>query len=66
LTSFNDFLMEEVSLVRHEKFSFKASDGVEIEGWILKPYGFKENRRYPAILYIHGGPSTRLWRRLYT
>lgn len=58
LTSFNDFLLEEVSLVRHEKFSFKASDGVEIEGWILKPYGFKENRRYPAILYIHGGPST--------
>jgi dipeptidyl aminopeptidase/acylaminoacyl peptidase len=27
-----------------------------IQGWILKPPGFDASRRYPLVLYIHGGP----------
>lgn len=27
-----------------------------IDGWVLAPVGFNPNKRYPAILYIHGGP----------
>lgn len=27
-----------------------------IQGWILKPPGFDPKRKYPAVLYIHGGP----------
>ena len=38
-----------------EKFVFKASDGAEIEGWILMPEG---NGKHPAVLEIHGGPKT--------
>ncbi len=58
VTSFNKYLLDELNLVKHEKFVFKASDGVEVEGWILKPCKFKDNERYPSILYIHGGPAT--------
>jgi len=58
VSNFNESLLNEVRLLKHEMFRFKASDGVDVEGWILKPYDFKEGKRYPAILYIHGGPST--------
>ena len=43
------------NLKKPEHFRFKASDGVEIDGWIILPEGKKP---YPAILEIHGGPKT--------
>jgi len=43
------------TLPRAENFKFRASDGVEVEGWILLPEGKKP---YPAVLEIHGGPKT--------
>lgn len=33
-----------------------AGDRQWIQGWILKPPGFDASRKYPAVLYIHGGP----------
>ena len=27
-----------------------------VEGWLLKPSGFQEGRKYPMVLQIHGGP----------
>jgi dipeptidyl aminopeptidase/acylaminoacyl peptidase len=30
--------------------------GGAVQGWVLKPPGFRANRRYPSILQIHGGP----------
>ncbi len=38
-----------------EKFKVKGSD---IDAWIMKPYDFDPNKKYPAILEIHGGPMT--------
>ena len=58
ITSFNDMLLSEVQLKRPEHFSFKASDGEIIDGWLLKPFDFDLNKKYSAILYIHGGPAT--------
>jgi len=58
ITSFNDTFLSEVELRKPEHFSFKASDGEIIDGWILKPFNFDKNKKYPAILYIHGGPAT--------
>lgn len=34
-----------------------ARDGTEIEAFALQPRGFDPARRYPAVLYIHGGPK---------
>ncbi|OYT58759.1 peptidase S9 [Euryarchaeota archaeon ex4484_178] len=42
-------------LPKGEHFSFKASDGEEIEGWILLPEG---DGLHPAIFEVHGGPKT--------
>jgi dipeptidyl aminopeptidase/acylaminoacyl peptidase len=33
------------------------SDGVEVEGVLLKPVGFTPGRRYPTLVVAHGGPA---------
>jgi dipeptidyl aminopeptidase/acylaminoacyl peptidase len=57
VTNFNDWVGM-VSLSKPEQFKFKAGDGVEIEGWIMRPADFRPGIKYPAILEIHGGPKT--------
>jgi len=46
-------------LIDGEHFAFEASDGATIEGWLLKPYGWKKGRVYPAIFDVHGGPRSK-------
>jgi dipeptidyl aminopeptidase/acylaminoacyl peptidase len=40
-----------------EVVTWKSSDGVEIEGVLLKPVGFQNGRRYPTLVVAHGGPA---------
>ena len=58
ITHFNDELLREAKLSIPEHFRFKASDGQEIDGWVLKPKEFDASKKYPAVLEIHGGPAT--------
>ncbi len=37
--------------------TWKANDGVEIEGLLTLPVGYESGKKYPLILNIHGGPS---------
>ena len=56
LTELNDWLADIVA-GEIEEVWFKAADGYELQGWILKPPGFDPGQRYPSILQIHGGPQ---------
>ena len=58
LTHWNDELYKEVHLSTPENFHYNSTDGKEIEGWVLKPFGYEEGKKYPMILQIHGGPAT--------
>ncbi|MBC8315435.1 MAG: S9 family peptidase [Bacteroidales bacterium] len=40
-----------------EVIRYKARDGMEIEGLLIKPVGYDSTRKYPLILYVHGGPE---------
>lgn len=57
LTKFNENIIESKKLSIPEKFNI-INDGIEIEGWVLKPTDYEEGKEYPAILDIHGGPKT--------
>lgn len=57
LTKFNENIIESKKLSIPEKFDI-VNDGMEIEGWVLKPTDYEEGKEYPAILDIHGGPKT--------
>ncbi|MFN8572890.1 MAG: S9 family peptidase [Gemmatimonadaceae bacterium] len=56
LTSFNDALNKEISWSDAERFTYPSVGGLEIEAWLMKPYGYEPGKRYPVVLYIHGGP----------
>jgi dipeptidyl aminopeptidase/acylaminoacyl peptidase len=47
-----------VRLSRQEPYSFRARDGVEIEGILLYPLDFREGTRYPLVIAVHGGPES--------
>lgn len=49
----------EAPMIDGEHFSFEVSDGANIEGWLLKPYGWRKGKKYPAIFDIHGGPRSK-------
>ncbi len=54
LTTFNTDFLGEIAQPSVENLHFKSLDGVEIEGWIMKPT--VGEAPYPTVLYIHGGP----------
>ncbi|MFD1361329.1 S9 family peptidase [Lentibacillus salinarum] len=56
LTDANRAFLDEVALSEPETLTFEADDGWEIQGWLLRPYGFEEGKKYPFVLEVHGGP----------
>jgi dipeptidyl aminopeptidase/acylaminoacyl peptidase len=58
ITAFNDALLREVAMQDAERMVYRSVGGLEIEGWLMKPYGHQPGRRYPLVLYIHGGPHS--------
>ena len=55
LTALNEEAYKELRIIKPQHISFKASDGVLIEGWVMLPEG---RSKVPGILYVHGGPKT--------
>jgi dipeptidyl aminopeptidase/acylaminoacyl peptidase len=39
-----------------EEVWIDTEDGRKAQGWLIKPVGYEEGKRYPMILSIHGGP----------
>ena len=58
VTRFNDGWLSEVDLLPAERLTWAAEDGTEVEGWVVRPAGFRSGGSYPMILKIHGGPHS--------
>ncbi len=46
-------------LGKKEFFSFKTADGVELNGWMIKPQNFDAQKQYPVIMYQYSGPGSQ-------
>ena len=46
-------------LGKKELFQFKTSEGVTLNGWIVKPADFNPSKQYPVIMYQYGGPGSQ-------
>ncbi|MGN0052187.1 MAG: S9 family peptidase [Prevotella sp.] len=42
-----------------ELFSFTTSEGVKLNGWMVKPADFSPSKRYPVIMFQYGGPGSQ-------
>lgn len=44
---------------KRETFSFTTSDGVRLDGWMVKPANFDTSKKYPVIMYQYSGPGSQ-------
>ena len=58
VTAVNEEPLSGITLVTPEPFTFHSTDGLEPDGWVMKPAGFEEGKKYSAIIQIHGGPHS--------
>ncbi|MDQ0255686.1 dipeptidyl aminopeptidase/acylaminoacyl peptidase [Evansella vedderi] len=56
LTNVNADLMNNIQIGPWEKFTYKSEGNQKIDGWIVYPSEFDQNKKYPLVLLIHGGP----------
>ena len=57
LVQSNESLLQEVDYSKTEDIWFDTLDGESrVHGWVLPPQNFVAGKKYPCILYIHGGP----------
>ena len=56
LDAHNDWLAAERRLAPVDAIRFRSPDGMEIEGFLVRPLDYVAGRRYPTILRLHGGP----------
>jgi len=43
-----------------ELIELKAEDGTPLYGRMIKPSNFDENKKYPVLVYVYGGPGVQL------
>ena len=51
--------VESSGLSTPEFFSFKTGEGVELNGYMLKPVDFDASKRYPVIMHQYSGPGSQ-------
>lgn len=42
-----------------EFFTFTTSEGVQLNGWMVKPADFDPNKKYAVVLYQYSGPGSQ-------
>lgn len=57
-SSAKDFV-EKFNLNYPEFYTFKTEDGLELPATMIKPKNFDPSKKYPAIVYIYGGPGAQ-------
>ncbi len=56
LVDVNADVLGHVELGDAEEIWYKSKDGLDVQGWMIKPPDFDPNKKYPMLLWIHGGP----------
>jgi dipeptidyl-peptidase-4 len=47
------------SLSKKEFFTFKTAEGVDLNGWMIKPWNFDAGKKYPVFMTEYGGPGSQ-------
>ncbi len=51
--------LQQFNLPVREFFTFTTSEGVELNGWMLKPKNFDAQREYPVLITQYSGPNSQ-------
>lgn len=64
ITFANKDVLAELDMTPWEDFWFKSENGADVQGFMIKPPGFEEGKKYPMMYLIHGGPQG-MWGNLF-
>jgi dipeptidyl aminopeptidase/acylaminoacyl peptidase len=56
LVDVNEDVLSGVRLGDAEELWVSSKDGLKVQGWLIKPADFDPAKKYPMVLWIHGGP----------
>jgi dipeptidyl aminopeptidase/acylaminoacyl peptidase len=59
LSHHNDAMLAALPWQDAEAISFNSPDGTEVHGLLMRPAGYERGKRYPTVLWIHGGPTSQ-------
>lgn len=59
LSAINSKVMADISTGAMKKFSYRSVDGTALESFVTFPPKYKEGKKYPGLLMIHGGPQSQ-------
>ena len=59
LTNVSNKALNGVARASVEKLQFKSADGTLVEAFYYRPIDFDNSKRYPTILWLHGGPASQ-------
>jgi len=57
LTALNAARLAQVRMSEAEVFHFPGWNGDNVQGYVVRPYGYEPGRKYPVAFLIHGGPE---------
>jgi dipeptidyl aminopeptidase/acylaminoacyl peptidase len=57
LTHLNDALLANYQLTPLEEHWVDGAEGARVHAFVVKPPDFREDRKYPVLFLIHGGPQ---------
>lgn len=52
--------LEDYHMVYPEFLTVTTSDGVKLNAYMIKPYNFDPNKKYPVLVYGYGGPGSQM------
>lgn len=59
LSTHNREVAQRVAWAPVEDYAVKADDSNEAHGLLVRPVGYQPGKRYPTVLWIHGGPTAQ-------
>lgn len=59
LTDVNGSTLQSVDLANVEKLQFESADGTPVEAFFVRPLNYDAGKKYPTILWLHGGPASQ-------
>ncbi|SEJ31441.1 alpha/beta hydrolase family protein [Frateuria terrea] len=57
VTHFNAKRLKNAKMGDFEFFTFKGWNNEQVQGYVVKPVGYKRGQKYPVAFIIHGGPQ---------
>jgi dipeptidyl aminopeptidase/acylaminoacyl peptidase len=57
VTQMNQALLSQIDMQPLESFTFKGANNDDVQGFMIKPPGFDQAKKYPLKFLIHGGPQ---------